>query len=303
MNYRPAFVGLSYDRLAAFCAVDENGSIAAAAAGDKSKQALMSRQIRDLESYFDADLVHRQGRELKLTEAGRHLAAMARQHLAELNDFRQEQAKGAVPYSIAAPNTLIEWLLLPRLSQLQTKPQKVIFRVYHEQTREIVRSVQEGLRDFGLVKSDAVAPRKGGVKTRPLGKLTWSLYVPKDLAAPDEQDAQSILGQVPLALPIAGDMRDSVTRWADAKGIKVNVALDCTSFSHAARAVKAGCCGAILPDIAAGDFTPGSVQAIPLKRFTRAAIAYSLICTDRLLKTRGRAEILCNKLAKVLAIE
>ena len=45
--------GLSYDRLLNFCRIAEAGGISKAADGDAAKQSLYSRQIRELEEFFD----------------------------------------------------------------------------------------------------------------------------------------------------------------------------------------------------------------------------------------------------------
>ena len=51
--------GLSLDRLKNFCAVAEAGGIARVAGGDPAKQSLYSRQLRELEQFFGAELTRR----------------------------------------------------------------------------------------------------------------------------------------------------------------------------------------------------------------------------------------------------
>ena len=75
------------DRLANFCAVADEGSIAIVAKGDPSRQSLISRQIRELESFFGVELVRRKGRGLEITEAGRELAAIGRKNFKGLEDY------------------------------------------------------------------------------------------------------------------------------------------------------------------------------------------------------------------------
>jgi len=79
--------GFSMERLATFCAVADAGSIVSAAKGDLSRQSLMSRQIRELETFFGVDLVRRVGRGLELTDTGRELAAIGRQNFKGLADY------------------------------------------------------------------------------------------------------------------------------------------------------------------------------------------------------------------------
>ncbi|MCH8476104.1 MAG: LysR family transcriptional regulator [Opitutales bacterium] len=59
MRFRSLFdrKGLSLERMAAFCEFAEHGSIVAATGGDPARQALVSRQISELESFFEIALV------------------------------------------------------------------------------------------------------------------------------------------------------------------------------------------------------------------------------------------------------
>jgi len=94
--------GLSLDRLASFCAVAEAGSIVKAAGGDPVRQSLISRQIRELEEFFGAELTWRRGKGLAVTPAGRRLAALVRGQLQDLDDFLRESAGGTKEFSIGA---------------------------------------------------------------------------------------------------------------------------------------------------------------------------------------------------------
>lgn len=53
--------GFSMERLASFCAVADAGSIARVADKDPTRQSLISRQIRELETFFGVELVRRKG--------------------------------------------------------------------------------------------------------------------------------------------------------------------------------------------------------------------------------------------------
>src|SRR6266446_4547184 len=107
--------GLSLDRLQSFCLVAEARGVTKAAKGDPAKQSLFSRQIKELEEFFGAELMRRKGRGVVLTSAGERLHAVAREQFAALSDFKAECRGQPLEIVIGAGESIIQWLLLPRL--------------------------------------------------------------------------------------------------------------------------------------------------------------------------------------------
>src|SRR6476619_7642842 len=85
--------GLSLDRLKNFCAMAEAGGIARVAGGDPAKQSLYSRQLRELEQFFGAEVTRRKGKGIEFTEQGLELARQVRA-LAKPDGF-QESVRGS----------------------------------------------------------------------------------------------------------------------------------------------------------------------------------------------------------------
>src|SRR5881409_3442212 len=81
--------GLSLDRLRALLKVAATGSIVKAAAGDAIKQSQYSRQIKELEDFFQAKLTERQGKGIHLTAKGTELARISRFFLRGLANFQR----------------------------------------------------------------------------------------------------------------------------------------------------------------------------------------------------------------------
>ena len=88
--------GLSLDRLQSFCLVAEAGGVTKAAKGDAARQSQFSRQIKELEEFVGTELLRRSGRGVTLTEAGRQLHTLAREHFAALGDFKADCAREPV---------------------------------------------------------------------------------------------------------------------------------------------------------------------------------------------------------------
>jgi len=84
-------------------------------------------------------------------------------------------------------------------------------------------------------------------------------------------------------LPIATSLGGSFRRILDASAAKakwpLNIAVSCSSFTQAARAVHAGACGAVLPQIAVQDFDPAKVLQLPLpflrEKFNHICLAWN----------------------------
>lgn len=248
--------GFSLDRLAGFCAVAGAGSIVGAARGDATRQSLLSRQIRELEEFFGAELVRRQGRGLVLTDAGRELAALGRSQINALGDFASACRGTPVSISIVASETLLQWLVLPRFAELRAACPNTNFAVYHEDNAAIAARIQEGVYDFGFLRRK---PERGEAGIAELGNLDYVLAAPRALVRGREWSATEALSKLPVALPIGGYVHDKVVTFMDRASRPLDLALGCTSYLHAAAALRSGACAAVLPTIALVEF--------PLERF------------------------------------
>src|ERR1700722_16330335 len=130
--------GISLDRLHNFCRIAEAGGITKAAGGDAGKQSLYSRQIKELETFFGAELKVRRGKGMVLTEAGRHLARLTRAHLIGLADFQRTARNMPQSISIGSGNSVIEWILVPHMAALMKALPEARFECHADRTRAIV---------------------------------------------------------------------------------------------------------------------------------------------------------------------
>lgn len=256
--------GFSMERLASFCAVADAGSISVVAKGDPSRQSLISRQIRELETFFGVELVRRLGRGLEITDAGKALAAIGRENFKGLADFAARCRGREWSVRLVASNSVTQWILLPKLKAVAESHPDVKFEIFHEQTREMVAGTREGTYDVAFVREDALVP---GLKHAVLGEIGHSLIIPAGLTKKKPQSLSDALATVPMALPIAGWMRDRVEQMAGARPLLITLA--CTSYLQAAEAVRSGMCAAVLPDTALSSLQGQRLQRLPLPdRFT-----------------------------------
>src|ERR1017187_2587023 len=110
--------GLSLDRLRVLIEVHDAGSIARTAPGDAVRHSQYSRQLRELSEFFGCEVTHRRGKVLKLTPEGASLAELVRPLLRGLEDFHSECRNERSVFNIAAGDSLIHWLVIPRLGGL-----------------------------------------------------------------------------------------------------------------------------------------------------------------------------------------
>ena len=274
---------LSLDRLRNFAEVVRKGGITAATGGDLSRQALISRQISELASHFEVELTRRSGRGLAFTPAGAQLARLVTELERGLDDLRGTVKAAPAAYSIAASNSVLHWMLLPKLKAISTALPAVKWTFHHEGSRAIGDKITMGEIDFGLFIG---TPSHTTLKRRFLGNVEYSVFVPANLST--ATDTATVLRDCPLALPIGGALRVSLDAWAKQRKTDLNVRLEVDSYLQAADAVVRGTHAAVLPSLAATSM-PKGVRATPLPAPMAQRRKLWLLWTDRLLRTRGAA--------------
>ncbi len=254
--------GLSLDRLRNFCLIADHGSLTKAARGDAARMALFSRQIKELESFFGVELRRRQGKGIVITEAGRRLAALAREQFAGLEDFRRTSRSIPLELTLASGNSVLEWLLLPRMKEIGAGLPDTRFRLLGVRTADVVEGLTEQRIDFGILRADALI---AGLRSARLHALGYALFVPRALAGNlRAANLKERLAALPIATSAGGQFRERLEVAAAKVRWPLDIALSCSSFTQAARAVETGGFAAVLPDIAAAQFASGTVSRFDL---------------------------------------
>lgn len=246
--------GLSLDRLRSFLEMAEAGSIARAAPGDAVRQSQISRQIRELEEFFGAELTQRRGKTLVLTPAGRRLADLVRSQLQGLDDFRREQAGQPKAFVIGAGASTLEWLLTPRLPALAEALGGAQLRTESHRSRALVEAVREGRVDLAVVRRDAI-PDASKRNCHPLLKLTFHLCVPRRLLARGTEAGDLAdtgrWGKLPFAAGRDGGQLDQAIREAMVRaGVDFRPRFECGSMLQVRQLVTQESCAAVLPNLA-----------------------------------------------------
>src|SRR6266516_2961211 len=222
--------GLSLDRLQSFCLVAAAGGVTKAAKGDPTKQSLFSRQVKELEEFFGAELMRRKGRGVVLTAAGERLNVVARECFASLWDFKTECKGLPVEIVIGAGESIIRWLLLPKLAEVRKSLPNVKLKCLNLPTREVVRRLSDGLIDFGVLRKDAVS---SPLRVAALGMMGYSLFLPAGAGSSAdgrERDAKVLDGLALATLEGEGSFRQELAAVARKHRFHLNIQLECSSF-------------------------------------------------------------------------
>lgn len=235
--------GLSLDRLAGFIEVADAGSIAAVASGDFSRQALLSRQIKELEVFFAVKLTRRVGRGIELTDAGQELARRTRESFRLLEEYREGYAGRKRKLKIGAAGSVLEWLLIPGLRDVG--PLNYDLMLSSGRTGDLVQQLEDGRLDLILVRDDAPTP---SMHIHSLGKVGYRLWLPKRMAKKHQIEDAKLFNGLPLALPTGGTFRSQLSQAAEAAGIELDVRVETTSFAQTLEAIRSGIYAGFLPD-------------------------------------------------------
>jgi DNA-binding transcriptional LysR family regulator len=232
--------GLSLERLRSFLLFADSRSITKAAKGDPVRVSLISRQLRELEEFFEVELVAKRGKGLVLTSEGTKLAGLIREQFSSLEDFGNTAKGSSVRLSLAGSGTILQWLVAPRLNPASLP--SISFDLLHESEADMIEHLQDGRLDLAIISKQPLGRQ---FASSPLGVLDFALYVPKSFKK--VKNLKEALRQYPLALPIGGRVRESILAHS---GCILNTCLGTTGYSAAAAAVRGGQYASILPVLA-----------------------------------------------------
>lgn len=294
--------GLSLDRLRSFLAFAQKGSIAKAAPGDVNLQSQMSRQISELEAFFATELTVRRGKSLAASEAGARLALLIQQQLQDLEDFRREQAQLKKAFTIGAGASLLEWLVVPALSDIRAALGEATVSLDTRRSRALVEAVQEGRLDFAVVRENALSEK---ARRLPLLQVRFHLCVPKRLLGrgmPAQRVLDPALWQkLPFTAGKDGGQLDATIRQAmrDA-GVDFRPVVECTSMLQSRQVIERGECAGVLPSVGLHGLAAKHIlirEFPPLKDYGHRLVLH---WNERQLRRRGLEEAAVRQIAAAI---
>lgn len=224
----PSLTGLSLDRLASFLRVADAGGLALAAPGDPGRQSQLSRQMTELEGALGQPLFVRTGRRKQLSAAGHELARVVRELSQGLADV-SAAAQGPVRVALGAGDSVLQWLVLPKLGHLKKALQGVELELGALGSDGVVTALLEQRLDLGLLRGSEIA---GALEQAPVGQVSYALF------------SAVGRGKLPLAVPTT---ERGLERALASLG---PASLRCETFPQVALAVRSGDFQGVLPTFA-----------------------------------------------------
>ena len=144
---------LDLDQLRTFLAIADAGSFTSAATHVHRTQSAVSMQMRKLEERVGKSLFERDGRNVRLTEAGEHMVHYARR-LMRLNDetvaaFNDTELTGSV--YLGTPDDYAERFLPEILARFARSNPRVEVNVVCEESEVLFKSVKANKLDLAIV--------------------------------------------------------------------------------------------------------------------------------------------------------
>jgi DNA-binding transcriptional LysR family regulator len=255
--------GFSLERLATLCAVVEAGSITAAAGPNPSRQSQFSRQIKELEEALGTRLFDRVGKTLKPTSSGIHLARLSRVFLGAVAELAAREAAKPGLLTVGGGEGTLRWILLPCIPELRALEPPVHCQMRSLRSADVVRELELGRIDVGLVRRSAVPET---LATELVGVLEFTLVIPRRLLR--SRTADEAYEGKPLAyaeLAGEGQLASLARDISRASGIQLNRVVQAETLSLLLATVEREDAAAFLPRIAATALRSERFAQLPIE--------------------------------------
>ena len=244
-------------RLRVLQATAVHGSVAGAANALHLTPPAVSQQLLALERETGASLIDRAGRQIRLTAAGRLLAAHGERIAAQLREAERDLAEltghAAGPVRIAAFQSVMAPLIGPALRDLATASPAVQPVVAERYGPAAVAELRLGDLDIVLTEYDAASapPAEPGLGLRRLAFDPYLLVIPPDWQV-TPRSLRDLAGRAWVAGPPGTACDHALQRLAAEAAIAIPAGDVCVEFPSVLALVAAGRGAAIVPQLALG---------------------------------------------------
>jgi len=281
--------GLSLDRLRLLCDVARYGGIRAAVGDDPVRQSLASRQLKELSGYANVDLVHRVGRGLEMTSAGKELADIGNEFFAKMESFLQRSHNLPIDFKLGVGDSIFQWQILPKMKLFEANFRNIKLISYSYSAGDIIKAVETRQLDAGIVRRTALSDTD--LIAKHIGEIRYKLFIPSQLSKPSKRNQPPIIQGVPFCtLTGDGEYAKAMTRFLSA--FNGTPALNCSSMTQMFAAVQSGQYAAILPANAESSMPEPATRIFTLPELAPFTRQISLIFKKDLNDSTEKAAIL-----------
>lgn len=300
MNPDAIASGFSIERLRAFCRVAEAGSIVSAAKGDPTRQSQFSRQIKELEEFFGTTLVERAGKTIRLTEDGKKVALLTQTFLRAVQELRAGANKEDV-LRIGAGESVLRWVLMPRLAEIQNLDTAIRFDFVTQRTEECVESLKRGLLDLAIVRHDAVDQALTAV---PCGSLSYAMVVPRNLLPGRTAAGLQHIRSLPFAM-LSGDgvLARGVAALAKKSEIQLDIRVRAENFSLLITAIESATLATVIPEPAVKSLSKERFAVIEMDGITTLKRNLALVFSPDAANLRQSIRRAAPRLSELLSTD
>ncbi|WP_316168119.1 MULTISPECIES: LysR family transcriptional regulator [unclassified Bradyrhizobium] len=262
---RPLHHAITLRQMRAFLLTVEKSSASAAARLLGVSQSAVSQQLQEMEKLLQVKLLERVGVRILPTQAGRALMAPVRQALAAVErmepaiaEFRND-GTGTVRLGTGA-TACIHFLPKP-LAQIRAQLPKLQVLVVTGNTDEIVKGVENGSIDVGLITGDPARPNPT-IHVEEILVEDLVAIVPKANACrlPETLRPRDLAGLPLILFHPAGSTRDIIDAWFQRDGVKPIAAMELGSIEAIKTLVGAGLGASLIPRLATNCLGPDIVS-------------------------------------------
>lgn len=259
-----------------FCAIVKAGSFTRAAEKQGVSQPTLSQQIRKLETSVGATLFERQGRTLRLTQAGTVFYPAAQEILSSTKraeaQVRQLETDIRGPLRVGVIPTILPYLIAPRLPSFQREFPEIDVTLTEDLTERLVDELLTGELDLIIV---SLPLHSDGIVCSALLRDPLVLVTPPGhrLADPDNVRTFDLSSERLMLLKEGHCFRDDMLTACKRSRTETSPVFESNHFGTIFPLVASGAGITIAPAMAAAFAVGCSVQPLPRPQFRQVGYA------------------------------
>lgn len=275
-------------RLHIFCKVVELKSFSKAADAVCLSQPTVSSHIKDLENYFECELIDRLGRTVAPTKAGELLYAYAEKMTALKENAEKALAEfqGKMKGHLTIGGSTIPgvYILPPLLGKFKQAYPDVTVSLIEGDTAEIVQRTMEGRVELGIVGAKA---RETQLVQKEIMDDEMILIVPSahEWAARGQVAVEELIKEPFIMREPGSGTRKTIERVSDKSGdwfARLNVVAEMGSTEAVRQGIKAGVGVSVLSECAVSDdLATGSLKKISIEGVSFRRVFYLIVHKHR----------------------
>jgi len=259
-----------------FCAIVKAGSFTRAAEKQGVSQPTLSQQIRKLEKSIGAQLFERQGRPLRLTQAGTVFYPAAQEILSSTKraaaQVRQLETDIRGPLRVGVIPTILPYLIAPRLPAFQREFPEIDLTLTEDLTERLVDELLTGELDLIIA---SLPLHSDGIVCSALLRDPLVLVTPPGhrLADPENVRTFDLSAERLLLLKEGHCFRDDMLTACKRSRAETSPVFESNHFGTIFPLVASGAGITIAPAMAAAFAVGCSVQPLPRPQFRQIGYA------------------------------